>query len=297
MVELHHEVASAGEVWTICRWHECPHAALAAPGLPFDAATAAQWLREFRSHDLRRLAFDVLDPQQLSRPTDEQVVEQLAAMIVAGELRVIAGRLHDQASPPDVQQPSAAQKLLRRLRVTSHRFHFEAASFRIVEAGEWAHLRGSSDERYQVVPHDEAVPLLARIAASAGLSHDEAMALHEAVPLVPTRWRRDQPANTGILLIRIVDRSFNLESAGSAEVVTPSQMSGPKDPDHWIQITLIDDQDLPVPNQAYKVELPGGEIREGRLDGTGMAYIGGLKAGGPCKVCFPQIDTKEWRAV
>ena len=45
MVTLIREGAPSGERWTVCRWHECPPQALAEPGLPFDASTAAQWLR------------------------------------------------------------------------------------------------------------------------------------------------------------------------------------------------------------------------------------------------------------
>ncbi|HSW04639.1 hypothetical protein, partial [Aquabacterium sp.] len=186
--------------------------------------------------------------------------------------------------------------LVRRLRVTSHTFHFEGERLRIVSARDWAVLRGSDDERFQVVPQAQARQLMIRLAASPALSADEAQAIAEAVPLLPEVWRPAQ-ATGGMLLIHIVEATLNLRSAGGAEAATPSQLAGKQEEeDHWIQITLVDDQDLPVPDQAYKIELPGGEIREGRLDAQGLAYIGGLKVGGTCKVCFPQIDAKEWRA-
>jgi len=41
-----------------------------------------------------------------------------------------------------------------------------------------------------------------------------------------------------------------------------------------------------VANERYLIELPDGEKREGSLDANGSA----------CRVCFPAIDAKEWRA-
>lgn len=297
MVELFRQDAVANEAWTICRWHDCPDEVHALPTLPFhDTGGAAQWLRGCRADGLRRLAFDVLDSAAQHRMTDEQLVQQLAVMIVNGELRVIRGSLNQYIRRVQGQEPTVEEKILRRLRVTSHTFPFEGDRFRIVSAPEWAQLQGSDDERFQVVPSDQARALMTRLAASSTLSLDESQAVAEAVPLLPEVWRPAQ-ARSGILLIRIVHQIWQLASESSADVATPSQLAGRQpEQDHWIQITLLDDTDQPVPNQAYKVELPGGEIREGRLDAQGLAYIGGLKVGGSCKVCFPQIDAKEWRA-
>ncbi|WP_284614880.1 hypothetical protein [Aquabacterium humicola] len=298
MVELFREGAPVGERWTVCRWHECPPQAFTLQALPFDTSSAIQWLHGCRPSDLQRMAVDLLDPQLLTRATTAQLVEQLAAMMVGGQLRVIRGRLGDIArAADDGLAPTPAQKLMRRLRVTSHLFHFEAERLRIVDAREWSRLHGSTDsERYRVLPRAEAAALMARIAAWPMLSHDEATAVGEGIGLLPAHWRPER-SEDGLLLVRIVDRTFNSAVSQAAEAVTPSQMSQATEEEHWIQIALLDDQDQPVPNQAYKIELPDGAIREGRLDADGKAYVGGLKTGGACKVCFPQIDAKEWRAV
>lgn len=81
--------------------------------------------------------------------------------------------------------------------------------------------------------------------------------------------------------------------------VTPSQLAGAageQEPLHWIQIELVDADDQPVPGEAYEIELPDGERRTGTLDERGLAYVGDIKTAGSCKVCFPSIDAKEWRA-
>ncbi len=64
---------------------------------------------------------------------------------------------------------------------------------------------------------------------------------------------------------------------------------------HWIEIMLDDTLGNPVPGEAYRVELPGGEVREGTLNGDGRAYIPGIAQAGTCKVSFPNIDAREWR--
>ncbi|MBI5258052.1 MAG: hypothetical protein HY855_16235 [Burkholderiales bacterium] len=296
MVELSRQHGALGEAWTVCHWHEGPHAALA---LPFnDAASAANWLRGLQPGELRRLASTVLDTGLLHRQTEAALADRLGAMVFSGELRVFPGRPQAQRHPGAGDQPTAEQRLLRRLPTTSRNFHFEGERWRIVDALHWASLRGSEDERFDVVPRAQAQAVLGRLMHTANLPLDEAQALGEALPLLPEAWRPSQPG-AGLLLIRIAERAWNIESAGGAEAVTPSQMGGKAKevPQHWIQIALVDTDNQPVPGAAYKVALPDGDIREGRLDAQGQAYIGGMATGGQCKVCFPQIDSQEWRAL
>ena len=61
----------------------------------------------------------------------------------------------------------------------------------------------------------------------------------------------------------------------------------------WIAIELVDDQDLPVPGEPYRVELPDGSVAEGTLDAKGKAKIEGIPAGS-CKVTFPKMDGRSW---
>lgn len=279
------------DAWTICRWFDGP----ALPRWELNDAAVAQALRMLEAGELRQAAAELLEQEDLRRCTNEQLVQQLAAGVLAGELRLVTPGA--RAPHHDDIGPTLEQRLVRRLRTTSHLFHFEGERLRIVAAHDWAALRGSEEDRYQVVPHAEALPLLERLTHWTALPHDEAQAVKDALPLVPTEWRPG-PAARGILLIRIVERLWNIETAGGAEAVTPSQLSRApaEEEQHFIQIELIDADDQPVPDQAYRIELPDGGIREGRLDKNGQAYIGGLPTGGVFKVCFPQIDTTEWRA-
>lgn len=60
-------------------------------------------------------------------------------------------------------------------------------------------------------------------------------------------------------------------------------------PKTWIEIELLDTAGKPVPNEPYWIELPDGQVREGRLNELGRAYFGDLDPG-DCTVRFPAMD-------
>ena len=54
----------------------------------------------------------------------------------------------------------------------------------------------------------------------------------------------------------------------------------------WIEISVMDESDEPMPNVAYRVELPDGSAVEGRTPQKGVVKVIGLQKGN-CKVTFP----------
>ena len=58
---------------------------------------------------------------------------------------------------------------------------------------------------------------------------------------------------------------------------------------HWIEIELIGEDDEPIPNEAYKVILPDGSEKEGKLDKNGWARIENQLIG-EWEVTFPELD-------
>ena len=63
----------------------------------------------------------------------------------------------------------------------------------------------------------------------------------------------------------------------------------------WIEIELIDEvTGEPIPNERYRLRLPDGTIKEGRLDANGRAREDGIDPG-TAEVCFPDIDANAWR--
>jgi hypothetical protein len=63
----------------------------------------------------------------------------------------------------------------------------------------------------------------------------------------------------------------------------------------FIEIELTDEEGLPVAQERYRIELPDGSVREGRLDAKGTALVDLIKPG-MCSVTFPDIDGREWQA-
>src|SRR5690606_10160819 len=64
---------------------------------------------------------------------------------------------------------------------------------------------------------------------------------------------------------------------------------------HTLELHLVDASGEPVAGEPYRVELPGGEIREGRLDGRGVALLTGIAQAGACRVNFPRWDADCWK--
>lgn len=67
-----------------------------------------------------------------------------------------------------------------------------------------------------------------------------------------------------------------------------------KDKKSWIEIVLVDDDDRPVPGEAYRITLPDGTtLAEGTLDENGFARVDGIDPG-TCQVTFPNLDKDSW---
>ncbi len=57
----------------------------------------------------------------------------------------------------------------------------------------------------------------------------------------------------------------------------------------WIEIQVVSEGGFPVADALYRIALPDGEIREGRLDASGQAYLLGIDPG-DCVVTFPGFE-------
>lgn len=64
---------------------------------------------------------------------------------------------------------------------------------------------------------------------------------------------------------------------------------------HWVAIALVDEDDHPVPEARYRITLPDGVIKEGRLNAAGTARLEDVQPGN-CKISFPDYDGDDWRA-
>lgn len=65
---------------------------------------------------------------------------------------------------------------------------------------------------------------------------------------------------------------------------------------HWVAIALVDQDNQPVSGARYRVTLPDGAVREGRLDAGGSARLEDIHPGN-CKISFPDYDGDDLRAI
>jgi hypothetical protein len=65
---------------------------------------------------------------------------------------------------------------------------------------------------------------------------------------------------------------------------------------HTLELELLDPDGAPVPNAAYSVELPGGEVVRGQLNAQGKAMLTGIHGTGDCKITFTGYDQDAWMA-
>lgn len=66
------------------------------------------------------------------------------------------------------------------------------------------------------------------------------------------------------------------------------------EPAHFIELELVDQDELPVPGEAYSIKLPDGRTVSGRLDNNGRATVTGIRDAGSCQVSFPNLDVSVW---
>jgi hypothetical protein len=65
---------------------------------------------------------------------------------------------------------------------------------------------------------------------------------------------------------------------------------------HTVEIDLVDADGNPVPGEPYRITLPDGTVKTGKLDDHGKARIVGIEQGGTCQVCFYKRDAEAWAA-
>ena len=98
-------------------------------------------------------------------------------------------------------------------------------------------------------------------------------------------------ASGSLVVERVVPPALSTFEVGGEESA-PESLPAPEVKEKtWIEIELVDTEGNPVPNERYWILLPDGTSREGRLDSSGRAYVGGLDPG-ECDVRFPDLDNE-----
>jgi hypothetical protein len=89
--------------------------------------------------------------------------------------------------------------------------------------------------------------------------------------------------------------SFSNHPVGSAVGSCPGKAFD--QPKHWIEISLVGEDDSPIPYEDYKVVLPDGTVVNGCLDQSGFARLQQIASSGECQISFPKLDQDAWKIV
>jgi hypothetical protein len=61
----------------------------------------------------------------------------------------------------------------------------------------------------------------------------------------------------------------------------------------FVELELVDANNVPVAGQKYQVEFPDGRVETGTTDANGLAYVEGVPEG-DCEISFPDLDSSAW---
>ncbi len=77
------------------------------------------------------------------------------------------------------------------------------------------------------------------------------------------------------------------------EVYEPAAPEVIVESNDWIEILIVDEDDQPVPDVAYEIELPNGSVRRGRTNYEGIARCERIPPG-TCKLTLVELDSGAW---
>ena len=99
------------------------------------------------------------------------------------------------------------------------------------------------------------------------------------------------------LLRRRIEGGSGGETELAVESVAPGSQARKTDTKlTWIQVVMVDEDDVPMPGIRYRMRITDGSTREGTLDSAGSVRVNGIDPG-TCEVTFPDLDAREWHRV
>jgi hypothetical protein len=89
------------------------------------------------------------------------------------------------------------------------------------------------------------------------------------------------------------------ESASDSDAPAAAESPANTTEKSWIEIVLVDEENNPIPGEAYAITVPdstadgGTSVASGTLDEKGFARVEGFDPG-TCQVTFPNLDQDAW---
>jgi hypothetical protein len=196
---------------------------------------------------------------------------------------------------PNGRDGATENQVIETLHAGGYGLTIDGRRLRLIRAVEWPALR--NDGRYELLEHDEARQLLARITSEPGSSPARVTAAGQAIALLANTAAR--AVSAGLMLLRI--QQLRHRDAGRNEPpLTPSQFArlaaaDESEEDHWIEIELVWADGKPAGDELYLIVTPDGQEFRGITDARGRARVDGIARDGQCQVSFPDLYDEDWR--
>ena len=253
---------------------------------------------------LREILLQADDVVNVSRFNDDAVIRRISVLFSKGMVRLCrkgqSDLRGDRISGPD---RSAAQRAANALQNTLGAISIFGTKIRVIPSSAWGSFRGL--EGFQVIPTNEARALLSQHVAESTSSK----AAHDALADVLSMLSDDplRPLAGALVVVgskrSIPDRPMSLEP-----VTTPArimkemaerrlgvqgQENAGKQKVHWIEIQVVGNDGVGIPDQDYLIVAPDKTEHTGRTDMLGVARVDNIPAG-QCLVSFPKLDKSAW---
>jgi hypothetical protein len=170
---------------------------------------------------------------------------------------------------------------------------FQDQQLILLQVSNWPWLRDELD--LQVVPRNEAVVLLDRMASASGSQLDRQQATRDAKGLLV---ERIQPGITAGLVLarRAPGRTFQATAEEVAAVAPrPKTAPAPEVPPLTIVLQHLYHDDGPIQGAEYVLTFPGGQVIKGKLDASGMAVVNDVPADTADVIYGP--DSRDFKPV
>ena len=221
-----------------------------------------------------------LSPLPLSRLGDQELLDLVRGHVRTGRLAGVRpdGTASQHASDETAQQRRLVRKIEQGIR---GRLGLAGRAYKLVADVDLGKLPGR--DNYEVVRHDEAVEVLAHLAAQHATSELPEL-LRQASEKLTRDWRPPLSPDGLVLLRRIIAQTAR--PVDSWPALTPSQLRKLAKND-WIEIEVVDQDDEPYIGH-YRLELADKSLREGELGEDGLLAVYETESGS-CTLAIGEV--------
>ena len=253
----------------------------------WDLRSAVQFLNGFRADAIAMASFRREVGKEITASpanfSDEQVIQSLARMLVAGEFMVALPQRQPHRDPLELRAPVAAASAPR-----------SSAPAEVVE-----------DQPTFENDHDGVAQAAVLIAAAReGFPFCEECAKYAAEQEISKLGAKQAAGTQTAKQETSAQTAQQAANKPAAKKETSTPIANPpvakpavEKETRWVEIQLLGEDGQPIPQEEFLVELPDGKRETGFLDGQGLARFSGLLTSGTCKVSFPQLDRDAWQLI